>query len=123
MGIIYDLFKPEQKVRFELNKGNWFDVFSYGIPMGTEFKLKNLYPTIFSLYSKLLCVEAPSYSKDIKLSFFYDLAKKIYDWCGDDKIIFYNSDSFNEIRKKDWMNNHDSYLSIFPYTGTRFIEE
>lgn len=125
MGTLYDLFKPEQKVRFELDKGNWSEVFSYGvkIDMGTEFKLKNLYSTSFSLYSKLLCVLANGYSKDIKLSYFYDLAQKIYDWCGDDKIIFYDSESFNEIYWKDWMNSYDSYLSIFPYTGSRFVKD
>lgn len=121
MGMEYELFKPHKGERFELGKGMWSSVFPDG--KGKDFQIVDKYGSSCELYWALLAGVAFGFDFDTTLKFFFNLAERIYDWCGDDIIQFHDMESFNDLYWNIKYKSYDDHEKEFPYTGSRYTKK
>jgi len=122
MGIEYCLYKQVTFERYELGKTNCDGVFPItSINMRKSFLIKEEYKSYVYLYYRLLENVAFQYDLSMRLQYFFDLAKDIYIWCGDDLIEYWSEDyGFNEMFYDIRYMTLDEFSKRYPYTGSRF---
>ena len=130
--MFFYLAKPVKKELFELGSPLWNFVFP---DFNTPFRFKEKFVTHGILYRRILKEIAEDFDLSIELRYFYDLAKKIKEWCGDDKVVLIEkanisdfddwritdsrytdtnvSNSKNPIRKKAWAEFRETGLLWF----------
>ena len=110
MGVEYLLIKDNTNEYYELGRGFWIEVFDY-----SKFTVNKQYKNIEKFTKIILKYFCNDKDDEEELQYCKDIAKEIYDWCGNDLVRF-SSDCNDEDNRR--INNEE-----LKETGTRYRYE